>query len=105
MRSEEPAAEARKAEGANWTVLLIPRQPNCSDAYDGIEGTSLPTSMVKATSKFNGQCDFNCICVWHTYTCITCMQRGGTCFKKHLAYQNTQILLMPFSLYILNFQV
>ena len=54
MRSEEPAAEAGKAEGAGWTALLIPRQLDRigSDAYDGIEGTSHPTSNGKATSKF-----------------------------------------------------
>ena len=28
MRSVEPATEARKAEGASWTALLIPTPPD-----------------------------------------------------------------------------
>ena len=111
VRASILAAEARKAEGAIWTVLLIPRQPDRtgSDAYDGIESTSLPTSIVKQLqnlSPFSGQCDSNCICIWHTNMCIMieCKELSETCFKRHLAYQNTNSVNV-FSLYILNFQV
>ena len=81
MRSEEPAAEAGKAEGAGWTALLIPRQLDRtgSDAYDGIEGTSHPTSTVKQLQNltpFSGQCGSNCICVWHTRTCVMIVCKG-----------------------------
>ena len=42
MRSSQPAAEARKAEGASWTALRIPNPPNPtgSIACDQVEAPS-----------------------------------------------------------------
>ena len=50
IRSEEPAADARKAEGASWTALLIPRPPDRTGSNAWAQAELLLTRSILALS-------------------------------------------------------
>ncbi len=62
IRSEEPAAEAKNAEGASWTALRIPRPPN----YTGREACVHYHRNVCRNSTHDGSQRF-----------IVCLEAGG----------------------------
>ena len=58
ISSEQPAAEAKKADGASWTVLLIPTPPALtgSDACNQAGSDAMETFTMLLKTENMGQC-------------------------------------------------